>query len=61
MNLPRETLDVTQATFQAGFETGRKRPKSLTFTITHPSNCTLRDSDEELVLRRYLREWKIAS
>lgn len=61
MNVPRETLDVTQATFQAGFETGRKRPKSLTFTITHPSNCTLRDSDEELVLRRYLREWKIAS
>ena len=61
MNLPRERLVATQATFQAGFETGRKRPKSVTFTITHPSGCTLRDSDEELTLRRYLREWNIAS
>jgi hypothetical protein len=61
MNLPRERLAVTQATFQAGFETGRKRPKSVTFTITHPAGCTLRDSDEDLTLRRYLREWNIAS
>ena len=61
MNLPRERLAVTQATFQAGFETGRKRSKSVTFTITHPAGCTLRDSDEELTLRRYLREWNIAS
>ncbi len=61
MNLPREKLSVTQATFQAAFETGRKRAKSVSFTITHPAGCTLRDSDEELTLRRYLRQWQIAS
>ena len=61
MNLPRETLSVTQATFQAAFETGRKRPKSVIFTITHPSGCSLRDSDEDLTLRRCLRQWQIAS
>ena len=61
MNLPRETLSVTQATFQAAFETGRKRPKSVIFTITHPSGCSLRDSDEDLTLRRCLRLWQIAS
>jgi hypothetical protein len=61
MNLPRENLAVTQATFHAAFETGRKRPKSVSFTITHPAGCTLRDSDEELTLRRYLRQWQIAS
>jgi len=61
MNLPRETLSVTQAIFQAAFETGRKRPKSVIFTITHPSSCSLRDSDEDLTLRRCLRLWQIAS
>lgn len=61
MNLPREKLSVTQATFQAAFETGRKRPKSVSFTITHPAGCTLRDSDEDLTLRRCLRQWQIAS
>ena len=61
MNLPRENLSVTQATFQAAFETGRKRPKSVSFTITHPAGCTLRDSDEDLTLRRCLRQWQIAS
>jgi hypothetical protein len=60
MNLPREKLAVTQATFHAVFETGHKRPKSVSFTITHPAGCTLRDSEEDLTLRRYLREWKIA-
>lgn len=59
--MPRQDLLVTQAILQAGFETGRKRPKSITFTITQPSGCTLGDSDEELTLRRYLKEWKIAS
>lgn len=59
--MPRQGLLVTQAILQAGFETGRKRPKSITFTITHPSGCTLGDSDEELTLRRYLKEWTIAS
>jgi hypothetical protein len=61
MNLPREKLSVTQAIFQAAFETGRKRPKSVIFTITHPSGCSLRDSDEDLTLRRCLRQWQIAS
>ncbi|MCC6366324.1 MAG: hypothetical protein IT165_22635 [Bryobacterales bacterium] len=61
MNLPRERLVATQASFQAGFETGRKQPKTVNFTITHPSGCTLRDSDEDLTLRRYLRQWNIAS
>ncbi len=61
MNLPRERLAVTQATFQAAFETGARRPKIVGFTITHPSGCTLRDSDEDLTLRRYLRKWQIAS
>ena len=47
-------------TFQAAFETGRKRPKSISFTVTL-DGCTLRDSDEELTLRRCLRQWQIAS
>ena len=61
MKLPREKLSVTQATFHAAFETGRKRPKSVSFTITHPAGCTLRDSDEDLTLRRCLRRWQIVS
>lgn len=59
--LPREKLRVSQAAFQAVFDNGRKRPKTVNFTITHPAGCSLRDSDEELILRRCLRDWGIAN
>lgn len=59
--LPREKLRVTKVAFQVVFENGRKRPKIVNFTITHPAGCTLRDSDEELILRRCLRDWGIAN
>ncbi len=59
--LPREKLHVTKVAFQVVFENGRKRPKTVNFTITHPAGCSLRDSDEELILRRCLRDWEIAN
>lgn len=59
--LPRERLRVTQAVIQAAFQNGSKRPKTVNFTVTHPAGCTLRDSDEDLILRRCLRDWGIAN
>lgn len=61
VRLPRDKFRVTQAAFQAVFDNGRKRPKTVNFTITHPAGCSLRDSDEDLILRRCLRDWGIAN
>jgi len=59
--MPREKLQVTKVAFQVVFENGSNRPKTINFTITHPAGCSLRDSDEELILRRCLRDWEIAT
>ncbi len=61
VRLPRDTFRVTQAGFQAVFENGTKRGKTISFTITAPAGCSLRDSDEDMILRRCLRDWGIAT
>lgn len=61
VRLPRDTFRVTQAGFQAVFENGTKRGKTVSFTITAPAGCSLRDSDEDMILRRCLRDWGIAT
>lgn len=61
VRLPRDTFRVTQVGFQAEFESGRKQPKKVSFTITAPAGCSLRDSDEDMILRRCLRAWGIAT
>ncbi len=61
VRLPRDTFRVTQAGFQAVFENETKRGKTVSFTITAPAGCSLRDSDEDMILRRCLRDWGIAT
>jgi hypothetical protein len=58
---PRESRRVTQVGIQAAFERGPHRPRIVNFTITHPAGCSLRDSEEELILRRCLRDGGIAN
>lgn len=58
---PRELRRVTQVALQAAFERGSNRPRIVNFTITHPAGCSLRDSEEELILRRCLQEGGIAN
>jgi hypothetical protein len=36
------------------------RPRSLTFEITYPDRCTLRDEPRDQICRKYLRKWGIA-
>jgi len=37
------------------------RPKTLTFEVSYPDRCTLKDDAHDQIARKYLRRWGIAS
>ena len=37
------------------------RPKTLTFEVSYPDRCTLKDDAHDQIARKYLRQWGIAS
>lgn len=60
--LPLSMVDVSSAVIQMTFENanGRRRDeRTLSFRIGHPNTCTLKGSPDELLAKKYLREWKI--
>ncbi len=59
--LPLDELTVTQARIRFTFEpVNGERPKSLTFEVTYPDRCSLRDDPHDQVAKKYLRQWGIA-
>lgn len=60
--LPLSMVNVNSAVIKMVFENtnGHGRPtKVLTFRISYPDSCNLKDSPEELVAKKCLKEWKI--
>jgi hypothetical protein len=57
--LSSETVNVTQATIQVTFAT-LGRPKTITFQISYPDSCNLKDKPEHLKIKDYLKRWGIA-
>jgi hypothetical protein len=50
---------ILGVTMQAFVRDADDEERSLTFKISAPAFCDLKDSPEEQRLRRYLREWGI--
>jgi len=62
--LPLSMLKVNSVVIQMQFlnTTGRGRAyKTLTFRVSCPDGCNLKDKDEHIKAKKYLREWKIES
>ncbi|RJP18953.1 MAG: hypothetical protein C4529_11865 [Deltaproteobacteria bacterium] len=60
--LPLSMVNVYSAVIKMVFENtnGHGRPtKVLTFRVSYPNSCNLKDSPEELVAKKCLKEWKI--
>jgi len=60
--LPMSMVRVNSVVIRMVFENtdGRGRPsKALSFRVSHPNSCNLKDSPEELIAKKYLKEWKI--
>ena len=58
--LPLATVNVFSAVLQMRFDTaGRNgRPtKTVTFRVSYPDSCNLRDRPEHLVAKKYVKEW----
>ncbi|OWK41023.1 hypothetical protein [Fimbriiglobus ruber] len=59
---PRGQMHVTQATFALCYRpTGGGRDRTLTFDVTYPNGCTLknRPDDQRALGEKYLRRWGI--
>lgn len=60
--VPLSELHVSQARLSFKFKgKGGKRGKALTFEVTYPDRCNLKDHGLDAVAKKYLSEWKIAS
>lgn len=60
-NLPLESLFLSQVKFQFIFAArDGKREKKLTFEVSHPDRCTLKDDPHDQIAKKYLKLWKIA-
>ena len=59
--LPLSALEVSQAQISMKFKgKGGARGKCLTFEVTHPDRCNLKDHAHDLIAKRYLTKWGIA-
>jgi hypothetical protein len=60
-SMPLGLLHVSQARLRFMFAPHNgDRPKTLTFEVTYPDRCTLKDDPEDQIAKRYLQEWGIA-
>jgi hypothetical protein len=60
--LPLSMVNVASVAIRMVFENtnGFGRPtKALSFRISHPNSCNLKDSPEELLAKKYLKEWTL--
>ena len=61
-NFPLSQLQVSQAKISLRFRgTDGRRGKTLTFEVTYPDRCNLKDTGKDAVAKRYLKKWGIAS
>lgn len=61
-HLPLSMVNVNSAVIKITFENGdgaSPKRKTLTFRISFPNSCNLKDSPADLVAKKYLREWGI--
>jgi hypothetical protein len=59
--IPVDTLFLSQVKFQFVFAArDGKREKRLTFEVSHPNRCTLKDDPYDQIAKKYLKLWKIA-
>ena len=57
-----DTLFLSQVKFQFVFAArNATREKRLTFEVSHPDRCTLKDDPYDQIAKKYLTLWKIAS
>jgi hypothetical protein len=55
-------VDVVEARLQVTFfGEGTKKPTTVTFLLSADDTVTLKDHPQEQVVKRYLKEWKIAA
>jgi len=60
--LPMAMVNVSSAVLQVRFDnTGGngRATKTVTFRISHPDSCNLKDKPEHLVVKKYLKLWEI--
>ena len=58
--LPLSMVNVTSAVIQMRFANGNGRDRSgktLSFRISFPDSCNLKDKPEHLVAKKYLKLW----
>ena len=60
-NVPLDSAVVSQAKLQIKFSAKPGwRAKTLTFEISLPDRCTLKDDPPDQIAKKYLRRWKLA-
>jgi len=56
--LPLSMVNVTSAVIQMRFNNGNgRRDKTVSFRISMPDSCNLKDKPEHLVAKKYLKLW----
>ena len=61
-NFPLSQLHVSQAKISMRFRgNDGRRGKSLTFEVTYPDRCNLKDTGKDAVAKKYLKKWGITS
>ncbi len=60
-HMPLSNLNLSSVGIQMQFDKygPRRRSKKLSFKVSHPDSCNLKDSPEELIAKKYLRIWGI--
>jgi hypothetical protein len=59
--MPLDALHVSQAKLRLVFAPRNgERPKTLTFEVTYPDRCTLKDDPHDQIAKKCLRQWGIA-
>jgi len=60
--LPMAMVNVSSAVFQVRFDNtdgNGRSTKTVTFRISHPDSCNLKDKPEHFVVKQYLKRWGI--
>jgi hypothetical protein len=55
--LPAANLNVSSAVVQVKFDGGAGRGKTVSFRVSYPDTCNLKDAPEHRAIRKYLTRW----
>ncbi len=60
-NVPLDDVVISQAKMQFTFNpVNGRQPRTLTFEVTYPDRCSLRDDPHDQIAKRCLKRWGIA-